>query len=229
MIIGVISDAHGNILGLEQCVSRLKRLHSEMIFFLGDAVNYFGKGKEVIAFLKEHNISCIKGNHEVALLTNENLTQKQKAVYGIEHTRTTLNNEDYAYIQSWHDTIELTVSGFKVLMVHGSPRDHFQGYIYPDTALTDFKSLSHDMIFVGHTHIPFIKTIDGKTIVNVGSVGLPRDDGRYISCALLNTDERKVTILKELFPREHLSDLKPFSLQILDVLDRRTESTIKVI
>lgn len=227
MIIGVISDAHGNIYGLEQCVSLLQRFHAEKIFFLGDAVNYFGKGREAVAFLKENRISCIKGNHENTLLTNEDLTQKQKEIYGIDHTRATLQEDEYAFIRTWGDTIEVTASDYKILMVHGSPRDYLRGYIYPDSDLAAFSDLPHNMIFVGHTHIPFIRTLDDKIIVNVGSVGFRRDDGRYLSCALLDTDERKIRILKDRFPLEKLADLEPFSPLIRDVLDRRTEFTVE--
>ena len=47
MIIGITSDAHGNIFGLKKCVDLLERKGAEKIFFLGDAINYFSKSNEV--------------------------------------------------------------------------------------------------------------------------------------------------------------------------------------
>ncbi|CAN5371113.1 hypothetical protein BH10PLA2_BH10PLA2_17420 [soil metagenome] len=94
-----------------------------------------------------------------------------------------------------------------VLYVHGSPRNPLNEYVFPEDAFNlrklqrIFMSVDH-LCFVGHTHIPGVITEEGqflsdkevdnvywldrkKTLVNVGSVGQPRDgDGR--ACYILH-------------------------------------------
>lgn len=223
MIIGLISDAHGNIYGLEKAVRLLEERHSERIFFLGDAINYFGRGKEVVRFLENRNICCIKGNHEIMLLENIDMTPSDREIFNIDHTKETFEKKDFEYVGTWADHIAIEINGLRILMVHASPFDHFWEYVYPNTPLHEFAELPYDVIFLGHTHIPFLRELNGKIIVNVGSVGLPRDDGRFISCCLFDAKERKATILRDNFPHEALPDLKPFSPRILRVLERRSE------
>jgi len=221
MIIGILSDAHGNIYGLERALNLLKISKAEKIFFLGDALNYFGKSKEVLLLLNKMSIECIKGNHEVMLLENINIEPEEKKIYNLEFTQKILMKEDYQYIDSWKDFIEITVDNLNILMVHASPFNYFWEYIYPNSSCKGIENLPYDIIFIGHTHIPFIKQINGKLLINIGSVGLPRDDGRYISCSVFDTIQKKASILTDDFPSEHLLDLNPFSPEILTILNRR--------
>lgn len=223
MVIGIVSDAHGNLYGLERMVSLLEKHNVEKLYFLGDAINYFGKGKAVLNFLRDKKICCIKGNHELMLLENRKLSDEERDIYGIDYTRSILDAEDYAFINSWHESIEIRVDGLRILMVHGNPNDHYWGYTYPDGSFDEFAQLPYEGFFTGHTHIPFIQEIHNKIIVNVGSSGLPRSDGRYINGALFDIRKRKVEILKEDFPYERMTDLRPFSPVILSVLERRNE------
>ena len=62
-------------------------------------------------------------------------------------------------------------------------------------SLTKFE-VDETYAFMGHSHYPFIKRVKDTTFVNVGSCGLPRDDGRYGSFALLDTTDRHVSIFR---------------------------------
>lgn len=223
MIIGVISDAHGNIFGLKKMVNALEQLNAEKIFFLGDAINYFARSREVLAFLRQKNINCIKGNHEFLLLSGDEGRSEQKLVYNINLTREVLMSEDYSYIDSWDNCVEIKIGNTTLLMTHSGIVDDPERYFYPDSNLDDFAKLPQDIFFIGHTHIPFIRKIGSKLIVNVGSVGLPRNDGRYITCALFDSETGDVDIIKNRFPMEKLQELQPFAPQILDILRRRDD------
>jgi predicted phosphodiesterase len=83
-------------------------------------------------------------------------------------------------------------------MTHGSPKDPLEEYIFPDSPdyvfLDFFNYVKSDVVIIGHTHIPFVKKINGKMVINPGSVGQPRDGDPRASYAVFNTDTRKVEI-----------------------------------
>ncbi len=109
--------------------------------------------------------------------------------------------------------VEETVGGKSILAVHGSPRRPINEYIFPDDAITSpdklqsiFKKIEN-LCIVGHTHVPGIFTDepdfyppgelgdftykfteDEKAVINVGSVGQPRDHDRRASYVLLHDD-----------------------------------------
>ena len=88
-----------------------------------------------------------------------------------------------------------TLSG-AVLMCHASPDDLLQGYVYPDTPLDGIRRSKFDIVFMGHTHRPFIRSFAGRRFINVGSCGQPRDHGGLGSACLFDADDGSVEILR---------------------------------
>jgi predicted phosphodiesterase len=68
--------------------------------------------------------------------------------------------------------------GRRVLLVYGSPRK-INEYLFEDRPLSSFQRLARtsnaDVIAFGHTHVPYVKRVEGVLFVNVGSVGKPKD------------------------------------------------------
>ncbi len=224
MLIGMLSDAHGNIFGLTRCVEQLRSRGAESIYFLGDAVNYFGQSRQVLDYLKDNSIICIKGNHEQMLLNGKRVPSPMSETYNLPATLSQLQPEHFDYIRSWKESLELDCDGTRIMMVHGSPFEPLAEYVYPDDDLARFRDLNYDVIFLGHTHQPFIRTIGERTIVNVGSAGFSRFDGRYLNCALLDTNSGQTEIITEPFPSDRLDDLRPFPAALYRVLERREPS-----
>ena len=79
------------------------------------------------------------------------------------------------------------------LFVHGDHNDNLNGRIYPDTPLT-IDSVDWDVLFCGHTHIPFVRNTNDKLIVNVGSIGQPRHGG-LASAVLFNSNTSALEFL----------------------------------
>jgi diadenosine tetraphosphatase ApaH/serine/threonine PP2A family protein phosphatase len=75
--------------------------------------------------------------------------------------------------------LETTIDGDRIYAVHAAPSDPLFKYIPPDTPDEELAReaalAAADIILMGHTHKPFMKEIGGKLLVNVGSVGQPRD------------------------------------------------------
>lgn len=227
MRIGLLSDAHGNSLGLAACLDKLKEWKVDTVYFLGDAVGYLPAESEVLALLRSAGVSCQKGNHEAMLLGEIPFAKNKDRIFGIERARTRLSENDRQYIADWPDHRVLELMGRKVLMVHGSPVDYLEGYIYPDNDLKVFEGLPFAAVFMGHTHRPFISRWEQTLVVNVGSCGIPRDQGDLLSFAVYDSDRNECEILRLRFDSRQLRQLwgrEQVAEEVYSVFDRRSET-----
>jgi len=193
--IAIFSDAHGNPLGFEVCLRAARQLGAESFFFLGDAVGYMPGELAVMTLLAQNDVSPIRGNHEAMLLRSAPQPVEREAVYRLDAARSRLTAEDIGRIATWPLQRALDVGGRKVLLVHGSPTDPLQGYVYPDSDLSGFTP-NYDAIFMGHTHRPFVRAVESTLFVNVGSVGLPRDDGSLAAFAVYDVTANRAEIIR---------------------------------
>lgn len=228
MKIGLLSDAHGNSAGLAACLSKLKELKVDRIYFLGDAVGYLPGERETLALLRSARVCCQKGNHEAMLLGDISFNPSKDRIYGIEAARARLSETDRQYIAGWPDHRVLKLNGKTILFVHGSPVNYLEGYIYPDNDLKVFENLPLAAVFMGHTHRPFISRRRETLIVNVGSCGIPRDQGDLLSFAVYDSDGDKCEILRLRFDSRQLRQLysgEQVAEEVYSVFERRSETT----
>jgi predicted phosphodiesterase len=129
-------------------------------------------------------IACIRGNHEAMLLEGQ-VPAHLESVYQLGETKQRLAEDDLQFLKSWPPLLRRTFPSGAALFVHGSPRDPTQGYVYEDSSLADLNA-DADFVFMGHTHRSFVRREGGRTFANVGSCGLPRDDGRFGAAGLFN-------------------------------------------
>lgn len=184
-MIGVLSDAHGNVQVFQRMLDALSRMGAKRFIFLGDAVGYI-PSVDVLSSLMDlgATVQCILGNHEQMLMDGR-YPERLESVYRIQDTRALLSAEQAAFVAGWPRLLECDFPCGRALFVHGSPIDHQNGYVYPDSDLTEFDG-AYDFVFLGHTHRAFVRQQGARTFVNVGSCGLPRDDGRYASAVLFD-------------------------------------------
>jgi putative phosphoesterase len=222
-LIGLVSDAHGNSQAFDRAITLLMAQGAQRFYFLGDAIGYVPSAAvlDSIARLGDR-VQCIRGNHEAMLL--EGRSESARAcVYQLEALRTKLTPMQLTMIASWPVLRNEVVDGQRILLVHGSPADPTYGYVYPDTDLTGF-SPDADWVFMGNTHHPFIREQAGTCYVNIGSCGMPRDDGRYGSVALLDTKARRARILRfdiTVEIREILEQFPTVHPSVREVYERR--------
>lgn len=192
-MIGVLSDAHGNGPAFQLTLELLRKRGASRFVFLGDAVGYI-PSVEVVRSLRSlgQEVHCIRGNHEDMLLRGET---PHDEVYKLRAVASQLAQEEVEFVRSWPTSLRETAERRSLLFVHGSPADPTFGYVYPDTDLTNFASPA-EFIFMGHTHRPFVRAHGGTCYVNVGSCGLPRDDGRFGSAAIFDPATEAVHILR---------------------------------
>jgi predicted phosphodiesterase len=182
--IGLLSDAHGNPLGLRATLGALRAAGVDAIYFLGDAVGYMPGEVEVLETLAADGIACQRGNHEGMLLGQLPLDPQRDRAYGLAAARDRMSERMREFVAGWPDRRELEIGGRRLLLVHGSPRDHLSEYVYPDSDVDWIGDLGYDAVFMGNTHRPFVTRRGATLIANVGSCGLPRDQGDLAACAV---------------------------------------------
>jgi len=139
---------------------------------------------------------CVLGNHEESILASrEGAISDSVNQHALISTM--LNKAQVKFISKWPTQVSIVYKDYKMLFVHGSPRDPVNGYMYFDSIIdNDTDSMGHDLIFMGNTHVPFIRKEGAKIFVNVGSVGLPRDLGKIGSFVLVNFRDLKIEIVR---------------------------------
>ena len=135
----------------------------------GDAVYQFRFSNEVMQILRERDARYILGNHEDVLLGK----------WG-EHARAADWVRTRRARRTWPRTtyqLETTLSNGKTLvMVHGSPWEPYNEYIYPNSpAISRLGEIDADYVILGHTHYQMAERVGRSLIINPGSAGEPRD------------------------------------------------------
>lgn len=194
-MIGILSDAHGNIEAFRLAIRHLRNLGATAFYFLGDAVGYI-PSLEVVDELQAMGgaMQCVLGNHELMVL-NRSSKPNCESVYQHRQVRDAISQKQTNFLKSWPTHRRTSISGTEVLFVHASPNDFLHEYVYPDSELTQFQ-VNERFVFMGHSHYPFIRDTNGTTFVNVGSCGLPRDDGRFGAFVTFDPDNKKADLYR---------------------------------
>lgn len=189
-MIALISDVHSNLEAFEKVLEKIK--NCELILNAGDIVDYNANPNEVIDLVEKYNIISIQGNHDYACYSGDVSNFTLYAAQSSLWTSKILRKEKKQYLQNLPKIWRKKINGFKIVMVHGSPRDYLNEYVYPyfpDNIFKEFlKQTKADILILGHTHIPFIKYFENKIVINPGSVGQPRDGNPKASYALLDLE-----------------------------------------
>jgi putative phosphoesterase len=197
MRIAILSDIHGNIFALRNVLHFLRKEKIEDVFFLGDALGYLPWGVEVLQTLKEERIHCIQGNHEAMLLGELAIKENAEEVYKLNLVKEKLTDELKEFIQTWDESCSIHYENEHFFLTHGSPANFLEGYVYPDSTLPNEEvpeGINH--VIIGHTHHPFIREHQGVRWINVGSVGLPRDQGNLSSFSILDLARKQSIIYR---------------------------------
>jgi diadenosine tetraphosphatase ApaH/serine/threonine PP2A family protein phosphatase len=188
----ILSDVHGNLEAFRAVIEDLRAEGAEKTAFLGDVVGYGADPNECIALLRDLTDWVIAGNHDygtVGLTHIESFNPMAQAA--LFWTRDQLSVENQAFLRR----LLLSRKDGSATFVHSTPNQPEEWYYlftFPE-AEEAFLALAGDLAFVGHSHRPLILTKAGsegvdamdaeettlkpgvRYIINVGSVGQPRD------------------------------------------------------
>ncbi len=227
MLVGVFSDAHGHDEAFDRARDLLLSEGCERLFFLGDSVGYIPSAGVVQRLRDQQDITSLKGNHDAMLLAGS-VPAAKEAAYLFDVTAAKLTRADVAFLTTLESRCEAVLDGRRCLFVHGSPIDPLDGYVYPDTELAGLAVGDWDVVFMGHTHRPFVRHCEGRQFVNVGSCGLPRDDVAEGAACVYDTSTGEARILR--FPIgdsaarvKRLYDLHPAVVAYLDRYDEKDQ------
>jgi putative phosphoesterase len=177
MRIAVISDIHSNLEAFKAVLNDMPRV--DMILCAGDLVGYGAEPNEVVRLASSRKVRSVMGNHDYASISGDTTWFNPVAAQAVEWTRSRMNPEAKRLISSLPTRLELKLSGWRVYVVHGSPRDPLNEYLFPDVPNRELADATRgadaDVVILGHTHVPMRRMILGKLVINPGGVGQPRD------------------------------------------------------
>jgi diadenosine tetraphosphatase ApaH/serine/threonine PP2A family protein phosphatase len=194
MRIAVLSDIHGNMDAFEKVLDDIEHCRPDAVYSLGDNIGYGPEPERVIQTLMRLRIPSVLGNHELAAKEPGFLDWFNPAArQSLRMTFDLLSADSLNFIRG----LPAHLTAPPLLFVHGFPPDSPTLYTFQvETRIKRLvlKELPARICFVGHTHILEILSYDGndlrdvpfregpnrlpadqKHLVNIGSVGQPRD------------------------------------------------------
>jgi diadenosine tetraphosphatase ApaH/serine/threonine PP2A family protein phosphatase len=206
----VVSDIHGNLEALRAVLADAAP-RADDVLCLGDVVGYGADPVACVDLIGARAGAVVAGNHEHAVTGAMSLSWFNRyARAAAEWTRTQLDTDCRSYLSA----LPLTTEVHDATLVHASPRqpDEWEYLVSEADGLEAFDAFATRLCFVGHSHVPAMwslgssgpdyargdvdVTLDSgrRYIVNVGSVGQPRDRDPRAAYALWDADARRVTI-----------------------------------
>ncbi len=206
-----ISDIHANLEALESVFEDIDKNSIDEVICLGDVVGYGANPNECVDLVSKRCPVTLLGNHDAAavdLLTTQHFNIHAKIA--IEWTSQTLTDANRSFLAA------LPVKKTREIMtlVHATPYEPNMWYYITslEEAAFNFQFFNNKICLVGHTHIPMIIVLEGEEIyvhqekvfefknknirllVNIGSVGQPRDRDPRSSYGILDTEKGEFRI-----------------------------------
>lgn len=206
----IISDVHANLEALTSVLSEIDRLSLDRIICLGDVVGYGASPNECADLIRQRCEVTLMGNHDAAVTGAMDVAYYyQGARDVIEWTRNQLSDRNYDWLYSlpysWADNdlgfyhaAPIMPSGFFYVVQEAEAQPHM-----------DLNAKLKRINFIGHAHLTLIFALtngqvmeiepqdikpdnDGRYIINVGSVGQPRDRDPRACFAIWDSDNNSL-------------------------------------
>jgi len=208
--VAVISDIHGNLSALETVLAAVDADAPDELWCLGDLVGYGPRPNECCAAVEARAAVCLGGNHDLAVRGTLDLAEfSGDAAAAAAWTRGVLEPAARAYL----DSLEPEGEREGIPLFHGSARDPVWEYVLSDEAAAVTLELAGaPLVLVGHSHVALqvsqrdgvlagglapagseIGLDEGRTLLNPGSVGQPRDGDPRAAYLLLDLEARRAS------------------------------------
>lgn len=212
----VLSDIHGNLESLQAALALVKP--DDAVLCLGDTVGYGPNPNECVRAIRDRAQECVLGNHEVAAVDNFGVEYFNPAARtAIEWTQGIIDRENIA----WLNGLGYEVRFPEFLLVHGAPVNYFEYILDKRQAKAAFERTDAPLIFIGHTHVAEYYSLDAggsighehrqhgggleldpakRYIIDVGSVGQPRDLNPQPSFVFYEPERKRVEWVRYDYP-----------------------------
>lgn len=207
MKVGVIGDVHGNLEALEAVLAALEDARVATLVCVGDIVGYGADPAACVSLLRARAHAVVAGNHDYGVVGRQAPDYFNAAARAaLAWTTSQLSKED----RWWLSTLPLVHSEDVYQLTHASFCEpmRFPYILNPEDAAASFASQQRQVGFFGHTHWastfvdgePVRHSIQqivpvaapGKVLINVGSVGQPRDSNPEASYVVFDTRRMRV-------------------------------------
>lgn len=210
---GILGDIHGNLSALETVLACLAKDGVDQLVSVGDVVGYGAAPRECIALLREAGAIVVLGNHDAAVIGRLDMVYfNAYARDAVLWTRRAIVKEE----RDWLGVLPLACHLEHCSVAHGTLyRPELFDYIQtPEDADPSLDIMPLPVCFVGHSHVPVTLmrlrddptrtayTVDAeidideayRALVNVGSVGQPRDEDPRTAYAVYDSELGRVWI-----------------------------------
>jgi len=209
---GVISDIHSNLEAFEAALEEIDKRRIDKIICLGDIVGYGANPNECIDKVRQLTDIVVIGNHDAGSIGQTDLNYfNWVAREACGWTGRVLTASNKAYLKN----LDFIKKEKGALIVHASPSKP-EAWRYVTSlgiAMREFSCFNESICFVGHSHVPitFVKRgakydviedtdlrLDRGVnyIINVGSIGQPRDLDPRASFGIYDSNEEQVEIIR---------------------------------
>jgi diadenosine tetraphosphatase ApaH/serine/threonine PP2A family protein phosphatase len=220
MKIAIISDIHANVEALDAVLRDIAGEGCPKTFCLGDVVGYGPAPNEACSRLRDLGIETVQGNHDQAAALDIPLQEaalSPLAYKSLLWTRRVLSPDHRQWLRQLPHCI--CVPEFDACLYHATPRnpEAWEYITQRHQAWDVLENQSQRVCFIGHTHRPFVWALEdgfvfekadeaitlrpgSRYLVNVGSVGQPRNRDPRCSYVILNNETQAVTFRKVSYP-----------------------------
>ena len=197
MKIAFISDIHGNAIALNAVLKDIEKNGVDKIYVLGDICYRGVEPKRSLELVRQLDTDVIKGNADEWVVRGVEKGEVPKHALEImnkerDWTLAQLDADCIEYLRNLPTELKMDIGNLKVHAFHATPNSLFN-VVLPDESdeMLQNKLMEQDadIYLYAHIHKPFIRYINGKCIMNIGSVGLPFDGLKKSSYGLLEIKE----------------------------------------
>lgn len=219
---GILSDIHSNLEALEAVLSALGSERVDRLLCAGDLVGYGADPVPCVKRLRSNGVVAVCGNHDWAAVGRMPLDWfNEQAAAAARWTQGHLTSEEKAFLNE----LPLAWTDGQVSLVHGSfcePAEFHYVMDFQEARLClDLQKTP--VAFIGHTHVPgFFQEEAGqvrfarpgritlqqgrRTLVNVGSVGQPRDGDPRAAYCVYDSEGGSIEIRRAAYPLERTQE-----------------------
>ena len=215
---GILGDVHGNLEALEVAIDGLASRQVDRYVQMGDLVGYGADPAPCLARIRELGAAVVAGNHDWAVIGKlDTAFFNVYAREAVDWTRAQLSREDLHYLETLPLVDELDG---EITLVHATldqPEvfDYIQTYYDAHRSL---RALQTHVCFMGHSHVPMaflqarsivhtnseqlsLTDVD-RALINVGSVGQPRDENPKTAYAVYDSGSQHYTLYRDTYDTE---------------------------
>jgi predicted phosphodiesterase len=198
--LAALSDVHGNAAALRAVLADVDRLGVDAVVVCGDLVVYGPDPLEVLEILQARGDAvALLGNTDRYLVERRNFDPVgaepwQRDLLGVfPWTAERIGKEGLRLLGSLSPQLHIPLlnGAGEIAFVHGSPHSDEEGIYAGDdgTGEVDIAGTEHTLLICGHTHLPFAACrVGGRSVLNLGSVGLPFDGDQRACYALIQVE-----------------------------------------